>query len=66
MKVYPVTDIDFLKVHVHEGIVWTLDGDMLPQSRKQTPQDFLETEALKNVECVRIVGSQDNARLIPG
>ena len=66
MKVYPVTDIDFLKVHVSDDIVWTLDGDSLPQSSKQSIGDFLETDALKNVECVRVVGSHANARLITG
>ena len=66
MKAYTATDIDFLKVHVSDGIVWTLDGSSLPQSSNQRIVDFLETDAVKNVECVRVVGSHANARLITG
>ena len=66
MKVYPTTDIASLKLHVDRDVVWTLEGDSLPTSSSQSVSDFVASDFVKDMECVRIMGTHANAKLIVG
>jgi len=58
------TDLNSLKVNVGNNQVWYLVGDDLPHLADMSVPEFLDSPILAGAECVRVVGSAENAEII--